>query len=201
MFSGIVECTAPVRSVEATETGGRLILERVTFAGELAVGESVAVNGCCLTVTSADAASGDVRFDLLAETLRVTNLARLPARKPVNLERSLRPVDRLSGHFVQGHVDCVSEVLAFSPAGQDHRIEIALPRHFAQLVIARGSIGVDGISLTLAELKESSFVCYIIPHTFATTNLRAAAAGDLVNLEFDVIAKYVRRMLEGQSGG
>jgi riboflavin synthase len=194
MFTGIVECAAVVRSVEVTNDGGQLVLAAVPFAGDLEVGESVAVNGCCLTVTAVH--TRDVRFDLLAETLRVTNLGHLLPQKPVNLERALRADNRLSGHYVQGHVDCVCEVRDISPAGHDHRLEIALPRPFAPLLIQRGSICVDGISLTVAELNRDSFSCYIIPHTFATTNLRAATKGNMVNLEFDVIAKYVQRAME-----
>ncbi len=196
MFTGIVECAAAVDSLEATPTGGRLILSGVPFAGDVALGESVAVNGCCLTVTAAaEAEGGRLFFDLLGETLRVTNLGGQKTGSAVNLERALRVGDRLSGHYVQGHVDTVAEVLDFQPVGQDFRLEVALPAAFASMMIHRGSICVDGISLTVAELKEASFVCWIIPHTRQVTNLHTRRPGDRVNLEFDVLAKYVQRSL------
>jgi riboflavin synthase len=194
MFTGIVECAAPVRKLRRSGAGARLIVE-VPFARELAPGESVAVNGCCLTVAAIS--GGDVGFDLLEETLRVTNLGGLEPGSPVNLERALRVGDRLSGHFVQGHVDRASEILDWSPHGGDFRLEVALPEAFSMLVIPRGSIAVDGISLTIADLRPSSFVSWIIPHTATVTNLRHAACGRLVNLEFDMMAKFARRLLTG----
>jgi riboflavin synthase len=202
VFTGIIEIAAEVAAVEATATGGRMALRGVPFAGELAVGESVAVNGCCLTVTGAEPQrdGGTVRFDLLAETLRVTNLGRLGTGSLVNLERALRAGDRLSGHYVQGHVDTVVEVIDFSPCGQDHRFEVALPAAFSSHVIPRGSIALDGISLTVAEITPASVVCWIIPHTALVTNLRARRRGDLVNVEYDLIGKYVARWREASTG-
>lgn len=199
MFTGIIETAAEVAAVEATPAGGRFTLRTVPFAGDLTLGESVAVNGCCLTVMAADPVldGGTVCFDLLAETLRVTNLGWLAPGTLVNLERALRAGDRLSGHYVQGHVDAVAEVLDFSPRGQDHRLEVALPEPFRRNVIRRGSIAIDGSSLTLAEITPHSVVCWIIPHTAAVTNLHARRAGDLVNVEYDVIGKYVARWQEG----
>jgi riboflavin synthase len=203
MFTGIIETTAEVDTVEAMPTGGRFSLRAVPFAGDLTVGESVAVNGCCLTVTTADPAreGGTVGFALLAETLRVTNLGRLAPGALVNLERALRAGDRLSGHYVQGHVDTVAEVLDFSPHGQDHRLEVSLPAAFQRNVIPRGSIAIDGISLTLAALEAHSVVCWIIPHTATVTNLHTRRAGDLVNVEYDLIGKYAARWSEGVGPG
>ncbi|MGI8604116.1 MAG: riboflavin synthase [Verrucomicrobiales bacterium] len=200
MFTGIVDCAVVVREVRNTRTGGQLVLNEVPLAGELPLGESVAVNGCCLTVTGAAARNGEARFDLLSETLRVTNLGQLQPGGLVNIERSLRAGDRLSGHYVQGHVDCVSKILDFSQHGQDRRLEVGLPREFSHLVVRRGSICVDGISLTIADLTSASFVCWVIPHTAECTNLRAAKDGDLINLEFDLLAKYVARALENLPG-
>lgn len=193
MFTGIIETSAEVAAVEATAAGGSLVLSGVPFAGQLALGESVAVNGCCLTVTAADPtmAGGTVRFDLLAETLRVTNLGGLTPGALVNLERALRACDRLSGHYVQGHVDTVAEVLDFSPHGQDHRLEVELPAAYRRNVIPRGSIALDGISLTVAEITPASLVCWIIPHTAAVTNLHSRRPGDRLNVEYDLIGKYV----------
>jgi riboflavin synthase len=156
-------------------------------------GEFVAVNGCGLTVT--DNQDEGLTFDLLAETMQRTNLGSLAAGAPVNLERALSAHARLGGHFVQGHVDASSPILSLEKAGADHRLEIALPAEFGQYVAFKGSIAVDGVSLTVAEVRGASFVLWIIPHTLAVTNLRAARAGSCVNLEFDLLAKYVERLL------
>lgn len=193
MFTGIIEARGEVVALELVETGARLVV-RLPFASELEIGESVAVNGACLTVTVIDEAEQTAAFDLLAETLRVTNLGDLVAGDFVNAERALAVGDRLSGHFVQGHVDCVSEILAWEPVGQDHRLEIALPSEFARYVIRKGSICIDGISLTAADLQDDRFTIWIIPHTAEVTNLGAAKAGKRVNLEFDMLAKYLEQL-------
>ena len=193
MFTGLVEETGEVASLALSPKGARLsVRARVVLEG-LQIGDSIAVNGCCLTATTI--AGDSVSFDLLQETLRLTNLHALAPGAPVNLERALAAGARLGGHFVQGHIDCTSEVLAFEPSGADYRLEIALPAQFQQYVASKGSIAVDGISLTVAEVSTSSFTLWIIPHTLAATNLRAKKPGDLVNLEFDLLAKYVERML------
>lgn len=193
MFTGIIEACGEVLSLEPSAAGGRLVL-RLPFAPELALGESVAVNGACLTVADLDPASGAASFDLLAETLRVTNLGDLSPGDLVNLERALPAGGRLSGHLVQGHVDRASEILAWEAVGQDHRLEIALPPEFARYVIRKGSLCVDGISLTVADLGEDRVTCWIIPHTAAVTNLSRSRPGRRVNLEFDLIAKHLERL-------
>lgn len=193
MFTGIIEARGEIVSIQPVETGARLVV-RIPFAAELALGESVAVNGACLTVTVIDPAAGTAAFDLLAETLRVTNLGDLVTGDFVNLERALAVGDRLSGHFVQGHVDGVSEILAWEAVGQDHRLEIRLPSEFARYVIRKGSICVDGISLTVADLADDRFTLWIIPHTAEVTTLGTAEVGKRVNLEFDLLAKYLERM-------
>ena len=193
MFTGLVEETGALQALDRTATGARLTLRAPLVAQDVRVGDSISVNGCCLTVTARE--SETLSFDLLAETLARTNLGSLTPGTPVNLERALAAHARLGGHFVQGHVDTTSAVLAFEPVGADHRLEIALPREFARYVAFKGSIAIDGISLTVAEVREASFVIWIIPHTLAVTNLRTKKAGDLVNLEFDLLAKYVERIL------
>ncbi len=193
MFTGIIETCGEVADLEPVATGARLWV-RAPFADEVALGESVANNGACLTVV--EVSDGAMRFDLLHETLRLTNLGDLATGDPVNLERSLRVGDRLSGHFVQGHVDACAEVLAYEPVGNDHRFAVALPREFAHLVAPKGSICVDGISLTLAELHDDRFVLWIIPHTHEVTNLRRVRPGVRVNLEFDLLAKHLARLRE-----
>lgn len=192
MFTGLIEATGTVRSIELRGDQARLVVA-VPFAGELTDGESVAVNGCCLTVTESDENSAS--FDVLKQTLDVTSLGSLSNGSLVNLERAMRADGRFGGHFVQGHVDATGEILDFSEHGQDHRLEIALPEDIHRLCIDKGSLAIDGISLTIADLLESSAVFWIIPHTIEMTNLQQAAKGKTVNLEADVIAKHVAKLV------
>jgi riboflavin synthase len=194
MFTGLVEETGELLKLErSSSAGARLTLRAPFVAADVRLGDSVAVNGCCLTVTAQEGET--LAFDLLEETLLRTNLGGLAAGTPVNLERALLPHTRLGGHFVQGHIDTTSRVLAFEPVKADYRLEIALPKEFARYSAFKGSVAIDGISLTVAEVREESFVVWIIPHTLAMTNLRAKKAGELVNLEFDLLAKYVERIV------
>lgn len=190
MFTGLIVETGEIISLES----GRLTLR----ASAAALGDSIAVNGCCLTVAAME--DGRLIFDLLAETMRVTNLGDLTPGAKVNLEPALSAGAKLGGHFVQGHIDTTAEVLDFSPHGADWRLEIALASEFAHYVVAKGSIAVDGISLTVAEVWERSFVCWIIPHTRAVTNLSSRTVGGRVNLEFDMLAKYVERIVTLRRG-
>ena len=192
MFTGLIEATGTVRSIELRGDQARLVVA-VAFAGELTDGESVAVNGCCLTVTESDGNSAS--FDVLKQTLDVTSLGSLSNGSLVNLERAMRADGRFGGHFVQGHVDATGEILDFSEHGQDHRLEIALPEDIHRLCIDKGSLAIDGVSLTIAELLENSAVFWIIPHTIEMTNLQQAAEGNKVNLEADVIAKHVAKLV------
>ena len=192
MFTGLVEATGTVESLEERGEQARLSIA-MPFAEELVIGDSVAVNGCCLTTTALTPTV--VSFDLLRQTLRKTSLGRLEAGMPVNLERALAANARLGGHFVQGHVDDTGEILDLSPVGQDYRFEVGLPAEIHRYCIDRGSLAIDGISLTIAELTPTSAVCWITPHTFVATNLHAAAAGHPVNLEVDILAKYTEKLL------
>ena len=193
MFTGIIESMGWVETLTVTPAGGHLVLTGVAFAEDLALGESVAVNGCCLTVV----ASGPRRaaFDLLQETLRLTNLGSLTSGDAVNLERAMRVGDRLSGHFVQGHIDGTAEILAYEPDGQDHRYTVSLPEAGQRLMVPKGSITVNGISLTVTGLESDRFTLWITPHTHAMTTLRHARAGQRVNLEYDFLGKQVERLL------
>ena len=193
MFTGLVELLGKVVSLENLGEQARLEIS-IPFAGELALGDSVAVNGCCLTVAALTGVA--VRFDVLAQTLRVTSLGKLCVGSVVNLERALRVGDRLGGHFVQGHVDAVGEIVFLEENGQDHVVEVSLPEEINRLCVAKGSIAIDGISLTIADLKDASAVFWITPHTFSNTNLRDAKVGDAVNLEGDMLAKHVARLVE-----
>jgi riboflavin synthase len=196
MFTGLVETTGKILSLEPRGESARLIVEAASIAPQLELGESVAVNGCCLTVTHIDIAAGTFAFDLLMQTLRVTSLGDLQTGSLVNLERAMRLGDRFGGHFVQGHVDDTVRILDFSPHGQDHRLEVEFPDKHRGLVIPKGSICLDGISLTAAEVGSSSITCWIIPHTFQVTHLHAKKPGDRMNVEFDMLGKHVRELVK-----
>jgi len=192
MFTGLVEAVGSVRSLEKRGDAARLTLE-TTLAPELALGESLAVNGCCLTVTSTDGSSAS--FDLLLETLNRTNLGIISSGSRVNLERALRADGRFGGHFVQGHIDTTAEVLSAEKKGSDLNLVIAMPRSGSRYLIEKGSIAVNGVSLTVTLLNEDRFGLWIIPHTIQETNLGDLKPGDRVNLEYDMLAKYAERQL------
>ena len=194
MFTGLVESTGTVVSLESRGDQARLTLD-LPFQSELALGDSVAVNGCCLTV--AELAANGVGFDILTQTLRVTSLGELQTGSTVNLERAMLATARFGGHFVQGHVDATGEILTLEPHGQDHRFEVSLPPEIHRLCIDKGSLCVDGISLTIAELTENSARFWITPHTFDVTHLPGLKAGARVNLEADMLAKHVAKLMAG----
>jgi riboflavin synthase len=193
MFTGLIEEIGSVLWIRATERGTQLEIGAPGIAKYIRTGDSVAVNGCCLTITAHRAEQ--VTFDLLEETLDRTNLKSLRRESSVNLERAIPADGRLVGHFVQGHIDCATRVIAFDQAGGDYRLEIELLPQFSQYVAFKGSIAVNGISLTVAEILPESFAVWIVPHTKRNTNLQNTAPGDLVNIEFDILAKYIERML------
>ncbi|HEV3129864.1 MAG TPA: riboflavin synthase [Solirubrobacteraceae bacterium] len=192
MFTGLVEDLGELAEVERSPEGARLIV-RTRLAGELRDGDSVAVNGVCLTAAAVD---GD-RFaaDAMNATLLGTSLGDLEARSPVNLELPLRPSDRLGGHIVQGHVDGVGRVAESQPDGFARRLRIETAPELLRYVVAKGSIAVDGVSLTVADLDERSFTVSLIPETLERTTLGTAEAGTRVNLEVDMLAKYVEKLV------
>lgn len=192
MFTGLVEDLGELAEVERSPEGARLIV-RTRLAGELRDGDSVAVNGVCLTAAAVD---GD-RFaaDAMNATLLRTSLGDLEARSPVNLELPLRPSDRLGGHIVQGHVDGVGRVAESQPDGFARRLRIETAPELLRYVVAKGSIAVDGVSLTVADLDERSFTVSLIPETLERTTLGTAEAGTRVNLEVDMLAKYVEKLM------
>jgi riboflavin synthase len=197
MFTGLIEEVGRVLEMQTTDRGTRLRIAAPNISETTRAGDSIAVNGCCLT--AAHLRGGEITFDLLAESLERTNLKSLRRDSPINLERALPADGRLGGHFVQGHVDCAAPVVAVEEIGADLRLEIELPAKFAHYIAFKGSIAVNGISLTVAEILPKSFAVWIIPHTGAQTNLATIGRGDLVNLEFDLLAKYVERMLHRES--
>lgn len=194
MFTGLIEEIGRVLWIRATDRGTQLQITAPRVAAGAHTGDSIAVNGCCLTVASHR--HEQITFDLLGETVSCTNLGALRRESLVNLERALGASARLGGHFVQGHIDCTAPILAFEETPDGFRLEIALPQDRARYVVEKGSIAVDGISLTIAQVNDASFTCWVIPHTRRSSNLKNAQAGELVNLEFDLLAKYVERMLQ-----
>ena len=198
MFTGLVEALGTVRGLSAEGAGRRLVLEAPGLAGELALGESVAVNGACLTVVRRDADSCD--FELAPETLRKTNLGSLRRGDRVNLERALRLGDRLGGHIVQGHVDGVGHLDRRTPDGDWLMVWFRCPPALTLQMVPKGSIAVDGISLTLVDVTADVFSVALIPHTLAVTTLGFKGPGDAVNLETDLLAKYVQKAALAQRG-
>ncbi len=193
MFTGLVEEVGKVVSFAPAQNAWSLQLAAKEVPADVAPGDSVAVNGCCLTVVRFDA--GHLWFELLEETRRLTSFSELQPGSLVNLERSLKPESRLGGHFVSGHIDALGRVEVFEPRGKDHYLRVAAPAGFGRYLVSKGSIAVDGISLTVAEVAGDSFAVWLIPHTLAMTNLREKQAGSGVNLEFDLLAKYVEKLM------
>ncbi len=198
MFTGLVEETGVVERVQPAKKSIKLVVRTTRCARGLKVGDSLAVNGCCLTVVKL-AARGThklAQFDLLMETWRRTNLRSVRRGSLVNLERPLRADGRLGGHFVTGHIDGVGKIVRWERAGQDYMLDIAAPAEVMRCVVFKGSIAADGISLTVAGVRPRSFRVWIIPRTREVTALRERRVGDLVNLEADLIGKYVEKFVE-----
>jgi riboflavin synthase len=193
VFTGIVETVAEVVAIERRGAGVRLVVAAPAIAAEARLGDSVAVNGACLTV--AESAGGRVAFDAVRETLDRTALAVLHPGSRVNLERALRADGRLDGHIVQGHVDETGHVRALRSEANDTRLLIDASPAFTDWLVEKGSVAVDGVALTVVGLRRDGFDVALIPHTLAVTTLAALAPGQPVNLEADVLGKYVRRYL------
>jgi len=191
MFTGLVEEAGEIASLKKSSSGIRLGVRSHICAKSTRLGDSIAVNGCCLTV--ARKRPGVLEFDLLNETWQRTSFAALREGGKVNLERSLAVGSRLGGHFVTGHVDGTGVIRQWEGRGADWLLEVEAPAAVARYLIHKGSIAVDGISLTVAKVSGKRFQCWIIPHTRAVTSLAERAVGDRVNLEGDLIGKYVER--------
>jgi riboflavin synthase len=195
MFTGIIQETGKVEKIERKGKAIALTIRAGKSVRGLKIGGSLAVNGCCLTATKI-AASGKsklIRFDLLDETWRRTNFSFLKTGSLVNLERPMRAGDEFSGHFVTGHIDGTGKIARWEKAGADHVLDIAAPENVMRYVIEKGSIAIDGISLTVASVNRKGFRVWIIPHTLEVTNLRGRKAGEAVNLEADMLGKYAER--------
>jgi len=199
MFTGLIEEVGHVVAIERADRSARLTIGCREVVTELPLGASVAVDGCCVTATTVSEDAFTV--DLMLETMRVTALGELEVGDAVNLERALRVGDRLGGHLVQGHVDGVGEVVAVEDVPGTRLVSVRIPVDLARYLVVKGSLCVAGVSLTVARLDGDVATIGLIPHTLGMTNLAALKAGDRVNLEVDVVAKYVERMLAVPSPG
>jgi riboflavin synthase len=195
MFTGLVSYLGNVKSIELSDESAKLIITNPAITKEIKVGESIAVNGVCLTVTEFDAQGFAV--DVMVQTLNLTSTGKLKASDPVNLELATKSSDRLGGHIVQGHVDGVAEVAAIAQEPKWQRMDIRLPKALMKYVVAQGSITVEGVSLTVGQLDDDAdqVTVWLIPETLAKTNLASKQVGDLLNIEVDVLAKYVERLI------
>ena len=192
MFTGLIADIGTVASAERGEGGARFRIE-TALASELAEGDSIAVNGVCLTATAVD--GGAFEADVMNQTLEMTSLGPLGDGDRVNLELALRAADRLGGHVVQGHVDGTGAVAAVREDGIAKRVEIEVPSEFRRYVVERGSVAIDGVSLTVAALTDRGFEVALIPETLERTNLGSAEPGRVVNVELDIVARYVERLV------
>jgi riboflavin synthase len=197
MFTGLVEETGTVRRVESSPESIRLTVAARICAQGTRVGDSVAVNGCCLTVVRMSGRAGEkaLEFDLLQETWKRTNLHQVRAGSAVNLERSLQATDRIGGHFVTGHIDGTGTIRRWSPQGKDWLLEVSAGPELMRYIVFKGAVALDGISLTVASVTKRAFQIWIIPHTYQVTALHGRSLGDLINIEADLLGKYVEKFL------
>ena len=196
MFTGIIEDIGKVYSLSRGVNSARLSIKSVLLRGQK-VGDSVSINGVCLTISGLK--DDTAVFDVVEETLSRSNLQYLRNRDKVNMERSLKVGDRMGGHFVTGHIDGIGRITRWERMGQDHVLDIAAPPEVMRYVVFKGSMAVDGISLTVAGVSQKSFRIWIIPHTYDVTALRERKVGDAVNLEADLIGKYVEKFVAARS--
>ncbi len=194
MFTGIVQMVGKITHREIQAKQGILKIMPSQKLEDPILGESIAINGVCLTLTNVGS-QGELTFDALAQTLRVTNLGELNIGSAVNMERAVRPIDRLGGHFVQGHVDTTGKILGLEKKDDDVVVTVELPEKLKNLIIPTGSITLDGISLTVVKVTSSTFTVHLIPTTLSDTALTHRKIGDALNLEGDIIGKYIQHML------
>jgi riboflavin synthase len=199
MFTGIVEATGTIELLDRAAEGGRLVVRAPDVAAQLAVSNSIAVNGCCLTVV--ELGDGTFAADLSGETLRRTAFGEMKPGARVNLERPLRAGSEFGGHFVQGHIDGVGRVATLAPEGDNWWLSVRVPAELERYVAMKGSIAIDGVSLTVAAWRDGIADVAVIPFTYAHTNVRHLTFGDAVNIECDILAKYVERLLEKRDAG
>ncbi|NUO07862.1 MAG: riboflavin synthase [Candidatus Brocadia sp.] len=202
MFTGIIEHVAPVKNLSLKAGGGELFLDFSDFYNDLILGESIAINGVCLTVK--EIAGKIVSFDVSSETLKRTTLAKLRHAENANIERALRVGDRIGGHFVTGHVDGTGFIKGKQQSADQCKMSFSVGKKFTDMMIEKGSVAIDGISLTIFELVDGAFSVALIPYTLVSTTLGCKKAGDLVNIEIDMMGKWVKKLLthaQGEGGG
>ena len=198
MFTGIIEATGTLKSLHKTQAGWRMLIDTGRLdLGDVKIGHSIAVNGCCLTVVELDGNSFSA--DVSHETLRCTTLGSLSANSRVNLEKAMRAGDRFGGHIVSGHVDGVGKLTASAPEGRSLRLVFEAPRELAKYIAVKGSVCIDGASLTINTVDGASFGINVIPHTLEETVIGDYRAGQSVNLEVDLVARYLERLAQGDS--
>ena len=198
MFTGIVAGTGTVKSVMRRARDFRLVVKAGAVVEAPALGESVAVDGVCLTVV--EAAGGDLAFDISQETINRTDFNEMREGREVNMERAMAVGDKLGGHIMQGHVDCVGKLRRLDRVGEGYEMEVELPEAGMRYVVEKGSIAISGISLTVARRLEQSITVALIPHTFVMTNLKSKTTGSTLNIEYDIIAKYVENLVKPYAG-
>jgi len=191
MFTGIIEEIGKITAINKTKTGASLKIKTNNIHSDVKLGDSICIDGVCLSVT--DIKGNILKFDVIYETLRRTTLSELKVNDSINLERSLRADSRLGGHFVSGHIDYKASIEQILKGRDGTGFKISLPREFSRLVAEKGSIALDGVSLTVAEITKTSFTVYLIPHTLKVTTLGSKKKTDLVNIEIDILAKYLAR--------
>lgn len=189
MFTGLVKEVGKVRRISGLGGMYKLSVEARSLAPGLNIGDSVAVNGVCLTLTGKD--KDLLAFDVMGETFNRTNISKLKISEPVNLESALRAGEALGGHFVTGHIDCMGRIKQVRRSGDNYSIEISFPQEYKKFVVKKGSIALDGISLTVGSVDNGNVVVHIIPHTLKITTLGSRGPGDEINMEFDIIGKYI----------
>lgn len=194
MFTGLIKDIGTIKSINSNQTGKEFVIEAPELYSQIEIDDSVSTNGCCLTATKIEGKC--FRVQAVHVTLEKTNLGKLKTGDKVNLELALRPMDRMGGHFVQGHVNGVGKIQSILQKGNNWEITINAPRELFRYIISEGSIAVDGISLTVAKLMEHNFTVSIIPHTYENTVLHTKKIGDSVNIEVDMMAKYLENFIK-----
>ena len=199
MFTGIIEHLGTIDALQLTGSGGRIVVDAPALSGKLSVSSSIAVNGCCLTIVTLDGSKFSA--DLSLETLQKTSFRSLKAGASINLEQPLIAGKEFGGHFVLGHVDAVGRVTELTPQGDGWRYAVEIPAEIARYIVPKGSITIDGTSLTIASWHDRLAEIAVIPFTFEHTNIRHRKPGDLVNLEADILGKYIERYLTARKAG
>lgn len=199
MFTGIIEYTGTLLSSKTLGEGLEMCIRSTGFGEDIKIGESISINGACTTVCKHQ--NQDITIQILKETLEKTTFATLSSKNILNIERSLTLEQRLGGHYLTGHIDCTGKIVEIETKDMWKIITIEYPKEFAPLLVMKGSVAIDGISLTVSQLTNTTFGIHLIPHTLSHTNLSTLTIGSLVNLEFDLIGKYIQRYQEGLNHG